>query len=216
MDTIGYTKPPIWASYGENSQPSCFSGGGGYTWLGNAYYPFIADQLRFDQLGIGYQYSFLACYYNGSIWSIVDQTNGNTVVMTYADDGSGFSPVGHYTDAGNGYNAHCDLVENSPENFFTENWVCGDPHGVGIGDELVFQWPAYNMHFQLDAGYPLGYFPGRAGTANTAGVTTRVNLQTVPATPTSIGTQGMFAVDATYLYLCTGTNVWKRIPFGSW
>lgn len=37
-----------------------------------------------------------------------------------------------------------------------------------------------------------------------------------PNTSTSTGTKGQIAVDASYLYVCTATNSWKRISLGSW
>jgi hypothetical protein len=38
---------------------------------------------------------------------------------------------------------------------------------------------------------------------------------TVPATPTSAGTPGDVAWDASYIYLCTGLNSWKKVGLGS-
>lgn len=40
-------------------------------------------------------------------------------------------------------------------------------------------------------------------------------LVDVPATATSFGFAGAFAVDSSYLYVGTGTNTWKRIALGS-
>lgn len=34
----------------------------------------------------------------------------------------------------------------------------------------------------------------------------------VPATSTSLGSVGDFAYDTNYLYLCVGTDNWRRIP----
>jgi hypothetical protein len=39
---------------------------------------------------------------------------------------------------------------------------------------------------------------------------------TVPATPTSAGVAGAKARDASYLYVCTATNTWRRTPLSSW
>jgi hypothetical protein len=51
--------------------------------------------------------------------------------------------------------------------------------------------------------------PGPAGPAI-------LTFVSVPATPTSSGTTGQVAKDNTYLYVCTGTNTWKRVAWGVW
>lgn len=40
----------------------------------------------------------------------------------------------------------------------------------------------------------------------------------VPATPTSTGIVGTWALDSSYIYLCTMTNTWVRAPltFATW
>ena len=38
----------------------------------------------------------------------------------------------------------------------------------------------------------------------------------IPSTTTSTGTNGMIKWDATHLYLCTGTNTWRRVAIGTW
>ena len=42
-------------------------------------------------------------------------------------------------------------------------------------------------------------------------IDTVVTANTVPETSSSIGTKGQLAVDTDYLYVCVGTNLWKRI-----
>lgn len=43
-----------------------------------------------------------------------------------------------------------------------------------------------------------------------------VSFVTAPATATSSGTAGQMAVTAFHLYICTATNVWRRVAIGSW
>jgi hypothetical protein len=38
-----------------------------------------------------------------------------------------------------------------------------------------------------------------------------LNLVPVPATATSNGTAGQVAADASFLYVCIATNVWRRV-----
>ncbi len=39
----------------------------------------------------------------------------------------------------------------------------------------------------------------------------QLNLVPVPATSTSNGTAGQVAADASFLYLCVATNLWRRV-----
>ena len=174
MDVFSDNLPAIWL---KNGLPCFQAPAGGYVYLAASYNPLIAlqvNKLQFDQLAVGYAVGILACYYDdpSRCWSIVDRASGNAVVMTYADGGLGTSPVGHYSDAGNGYNASCDLVEESPESFFTKNWVCGDPFGEGIADEVCFIWPSYSAAILLSSTYPNGYFSGKAQSAVVASIAT--------------------------------------------
>lgn len=41
-------------------------------------------------------------------------------------------------------------------------------------------------------------------------------IVTAPGTASSTGTAGQIAYDASYLYVCTGTNTWKRVAIASW
>jgi hypothetical protein len=37
-----------------------------------------------------------------------------------------------------------------------------------------------------------------------------------PATATSTGVTGQIATDASYIYVCTATNTWKRVAISTW
>lgn len=38
----------------------------------------------------------------------------------------------------------------------------------------------------------------------------------VPSSSTAAGEKGNWATDGTYLYICSATNVWKRVAIASW
>ena len=38
----------------------------------------------------------------------------------------------------------------------------------------------------------------------------------VPASATATGTTGQIAWDTSYIYICTGTNQWKRVAVSTW
>lgn len=42
-----------------------------------------------------------------------------------------------------------------------------------------------------------------------------LNLVPVPATSTSNGTAGQVAADASFLYLCIATNLWRRVAISA-
>ena len=58
---------------------------------------------------------------------------------------------------------------------------------------------------------------GATGATGAAGSDTLHSFKaTIPSSPTSTGTKGEWAQDATYLYVCIATNSWKRIAWGTW
>jgi hypothetical protein len=59
-------------------------------------------------------------------------------------------------------------------------------------------------HYTSDAG--VSYDLTKAYTVNSG----------APATSTSTGTTGEIRYDATYIYICTGTNTWKRTALTTW
>jgi|SRR6185437_11260243 len=44
----------------------------------------------------------------------------------------------------------------------------------------------------------------------------RITTSQTPATSGAAGTQGDFAWDASYFYICTATNTWRRVAHASW
>lgn len=49
-------------------------------------------------------------------------------------------------------------------------------------------------------------------------LTDPVTLVAAPSTAASTGVKGSMAIDASYIYLCTATNTWKRaaLVFDTW
>ena len=55
------------------------------------------------------------------------------------------------------------------------------------------------------------------GTGNaTFGGDIAVTAPTVPASATATGTTGTIAWDASYVYVCTATDTWKRVAIATW
>jgi hypothetical protein len=46
--------------------------------------------------------------------------------------------------------------------------------------------------------------------------TIRLPVSSTPATAAATGTAGDIRWDATYLYICTATNTWRRIAHATW
>lgn len=53
-------------------------------------------------------------------------------------------------------------------------------------------------------------------TAIQANVALAPQRTTTPVTSSSAGVVGQWAFDSTYLYLCIGTNAWKRVELSTW
>jgi Major tropism determinant N-terminal domain len=56
----------------------------------------------------------------------------------------------------------------------------------------------------------------RAVLFNGASAESLTTIITAPSTATSTGTPGQIAVDASYVYVCTAINTWKRAAIASW
>lgn len=57
------------------------------------------------------------------------------------------------------------------------------------------------------------YLQGTVRTHAQMGV---LQVVSAPATASSTGTAGQVAYDASYFYVCTGTNTWKRVAISTW
>ncbi len=113
--------------------------------------------------------------------------------------------------------------------------------GNGIGQRLGFDGTAANRQAQVyvDGGDNLTMVMGTAGltitnqartqfsvfdpfgTLTVPGVTVSAaaGLRVTPSTPATsaaVCTIGMISVDASYAYVCTGTNAWKRAALTTW
>lgn len=44
----------------------------------------------------------------------------------------------------------------------------------------------------------------------------KVTLVRAPATTSSAGTPGQLAYDASYIYICTAVDTWKRVAVSTW
>jgi hypothetical protein len=44
----------------------------------------------------------------------------------------------------------------------------------------------------------------------------QVNTAKTPASASATGTTGQIAWDASYIYVCTATNTWRRVAHGTW
>ncbi len=56
----------------------------------------------------------------------------------------------------------------------------------------------------------------RGTTTLAARIAAVIDATAVPATASSTGSAGQIAADASYLYICTATNTWKRAALSTW
>jgi hypothetical protein len=61
-----------------------------------------------------------------------------------------------------------------------------------------------------------GHDQGRNHDGAMAILDSTVVLVGVPASATAVGKQGQVAADASFLYIATGTNQWKRVAIAAW
>lgn len=64
----------------------------------------------------------------------------------------------------------------------------------------------------------LGTAPNQAPTNGDLGKLAFKDVVTVPvpASATAVGAVGDIAADASYLYICTAVNTWKRVAISTW
>jgi hypothetical protein len=63
------------------------------------------------------------------------------------------------------------------------------------------------------------YFSSSAATFSSSVTATQFALSalnTAPASATATGTLGEVRIDASYIYVCTATNTWKRAAISTW
>lgn len=56
----------------------------------------------------------------------------------------------------------------------------------------------------------------KGGVPTFAGDTLTLSTAKTPSSATATGTTGMICWDASYMYICTGTNTWRRVAHSSW
>jgi len=67
----------------------------------------------------------------------------------------------------------------------------------------------------VDADVSLNLVPRGAGTVQANGNPVGVKVS-VPASAGATGVVGQWAADASYLYICTAANTWKRVGIATW
>ena len=94
---------------------------------------------------------------------------------------------------------------------------------VASSSDVVW-WQAgsaiYGWHLNEAKTVPAGSTPATSGGIGAGAWVDRTNAfglrVAVPATATSTGQAGQWAADASYFYICTATDVWKRVAVSSW
>lgn len=92
------------------------------------------------------------------------------------------------------------------------------------GDSLRVAATKINTNFtEIYTAIGNGTLPTLAAVAKTGNYTDLTNkpatapaLASVPASATATGAVGQISFDASYLYVCVATNVWKRVAIAAW
>jgi len=98
--------------------------------------------------------------------------------------------------------------------------------GVLVSSSRVFGWTSNSFNIATSADTALsrnaaGTVEVNNGTAGTFRDLIVRNLRMsaptlVPASASATGSEGQIAWDADYIYVCTGTNTWKRVAIATW
>jgi len=88
--------------------------------------------------------------------------------------------------------------------------------GTGVGGDVVIQYAAAGSTGTA-ANTLAAALTVDGGTGNaTFGGDIAVTAPTVPASAAATGTTGTIAWDASYVYVCTATDTWKRVAIATW
>lgn len=88
------------------------------------------------------------------------------------------------------------------------NYINIEEGGSGGWPQLVARGPSEHIGINIVA---KGF-----GSVQANGVPVGYRADSPPASATASGTPGQIAFDQSYLYICTGTNTWKRTAIASW
>lgn len=100
----------------------------------------------------------------------------------------------------------------------TANTFVPSQYGMGWSDsKFTLRTPPGNLQFATtgDPAEAVMTWPGRI-TAEHIDVTSMSLFTSVPSTSESPGTAGQMAYDASYFYVCTALNTWKRAALNTW
>lgn len=84
--------------------------------------------------------------------------------------------------------------------------VVDDPNGTPVSKSITLQTLLANLPANTAI----------TGTATVNGDTLIVTTAKTPASAAATGVQGQIAWDASYIYVCTATNNWKRAALATW
>ncbi len=138
-------------------------------------------------------------------FAAMDWPDGDTVTGSLTVDGAAsFGSTADFNDAA----YFSDGVQAAPGIAFS------GAHGTG------FWRNTGNGNFAISvAGVLIAYYEpsGIANFVNAAKFFSDVTLSgSAPANHTSAGSAGQIAVDSGFIYVCTGTNQWKRVAIADW
>lgn len=72
--------------------------------------------------------------------------------------------------------------------------------------------------YTADATFSSSYTPSDSSSSfiQIVGTTINISQQRTPSSSSDTGTSGEICYDASYIYVCTATNTWKRSVIATW
>lgn len=201
---------------------------------------FITPELGFNLIPAGVQ-RFKLYFTTGSVNDLVS----TYVSLELANaGGTGYGSVIDSSDVNISYNSltplevDVDVVFPSTPILTTDRMICKIYLNNNTNQSRTVTWTTENSYYSYvitsvgvvgnqgptgptGPGVPAGGATGSflvksSSTDYSASWTTSIISPNVPGSSGAVGASGQAAFDSNYLYICIGTNSWKRIPFTSW
>ena len=171
--------------------------------------------------------TFTSLTTTGAFTSLGIDDNADAITITIdSDENVGIGTTSPSVASGGGL----VIYDNSVARVSLRNSTTGDgsADGVGLflsgttlgienreGGDIIFYTPSEVMRIADDGNVGIGT-SAPTELLDVAGDSIRIRTAQTPASATATGTVGQIAWDASYIYVCISTDVWKRSAISTW
>ena len=137
--------------------------------------------------------------YLDAVQSLYLRTNGATTALTL-DTSQNATLAGNYFYVGGGTSFYLRAT--------------GSGNGIWYGNNVSVDANYFNVRNQ--AGSTIYLSVDSTGSAFAGTIATQGGTASTPASASATGTAGTIRWDASYIYVCTAANTWKRVAIATW